>query len=91
MVHPPGHPGGDPPDPRSERPHPGALPTRCPDRLADQVTERDGKLRPPVVHQPARGGDKDHCQPYDRGGTTSSDNVAPLCRAPTTGPRPTTG
>ena len=52
-----------------------------PDRLADQVDERDGSCVHPWCTRPARGCDKDHCQPYDRGGTTSSDNVAPLCRA----------
>ena len=51
-----------------------------PDRLADQVDERDGSCIHPWCTRPARGCDKDHCQPYDRGGTTSSDNVAPLCR-----------
>ena len=51
-----------------------------PDRLADQADERDGTCVHPWCTRPARGCDKDHCQPYDRGGTTSSDNIAPLCR-----------
>ena len=51
-----------------------------PDRLADQADERDGSCVHPWCTRPARGCDKDHAQPYDRGGTTSSDNVAPLCR-----------
>ncbi len=60
-----------------------------PDRLADQVTERDGTCVHPWCTRPARSCDKDHCQPYDRGGTTSHrDNIAPLCRR-ITGPRPT--
>ena len=61
-----------------------------PDRLADQADERDGTCVHPWCTRPARSCDKDHCQPYDRGGTTASDNVAPLCRR-TIGPRPTTG
>ena len=51
-----------------------------PDRLADQVTERDGSCVHPWCTRPARSCDKDHAQPYDRGGPTSSDNIAPLCR-----------
>ena len=61
-----------------------------PDRLADQADERDGTCVHPWCTRPARGCDKDHCQPYDRGGTTSSDNIAPLCRH-ITEPRPTPG
>ena len=51
-----------------------------PDRLADQVDERDGSCVHPWCTRPARSCDKDHAQPYDRGGPTSSDNIAPLCR-----------
>jgi hypothetical protein len=52
-----------------------------PDRLADQVTERDGTCIHPWCTRPAAWScDKDHCQPYDRGGPTSTDNIALLCR-----------
>ncbi|HET9423464.1 MAG TPA: HNH endonuclease signature motif containing protein [Nocardioides sp.] len=30
--------------------------------------------------RPARSCDHDHCIPYQQGGPTSSDNIAPLCR-----------
>ena len=52
-----------------------------PDRLADQADQRDGSCIHPWCTRPARSCDKDHCQPYDRGSTTSSDNIAPLCRS----------
>lgn len=51
-----------------------------PDRLAEQVDERDGTCVHPWCTRPAHRCDHDHCQPYDRGGPTSSDNIAPLCR-----------
>ena len=51
-----------------------------PDRLADQATERDGTCVHPWCTRPARRCDKDHCIPYDGGGPTSTDNIAPLCR-----------
>ena len=47
-----------------------------PDRLADQVDERDGSCVHPWCTRPARSCDKDHAQPYDRGGPTSSDKTA---------------
>ncbi|QXQ13826.1 HNH endonuclease [Skermania piniformis] len=34
----------------------------------------------PYCNRPARGCDLDHTHPHDRGGPTSSDNLAPLCR-----------
>ena len=37
-------------------------------------------LRVPVVHRISRKMDADHVIPYAEGGTTSSDNIAPLCR-----------
>ena len=51
-----------------------------PDRLDEQVTERDGICIHPWCTRPATSCDDDHCIPYDQGGTTSSDNIAPLCR-----------
>ncbi len=51
-----------------------------PDRLADQVTERDGTCIHPWCTRPARRCDNDHCVPYDADGSTSTDNIAPLCR-----------
>ena len=51
-----------------------------PDRLDDQVNERDGTCIHPWCTRPATACDDDHCLPHDDGGPTSSDNVAPLCR-----------
>ena len=51
-----------------------------PDRLDHQVTERDGTCVHPWCTRPATSCDDDHCIPYDHGGPTSSDNIAPLCR-----------
>jgi uncharacterized protein DUF222 len=51
-----------------------------PDRLADQVTERDGTCVHPWCTRAATNCDDDHCVPYQAGGPTSSDNIAPLCR-----------
>ena len=51
-----------------------------PDRLAQQAAERDGTCIHPWCTQPARSCDNDHCIPYSEGGTTSTDNIAPLCR-----------
>jgi hypothetical protein len=51
-----------------------------PDRLADQAEERDGTCVHPWCTRPARRCDKDHCIPYEAGGPTSTDNIAPLCR-----------
>jgi hypothetical protein len=51
-----------------------------PDRLDDQVSERDGTCVHPYCNRPARRCDKDHCIPYDDDGPTCSHNIAPLCR-----------
>ena len=51
-----------------------------PDRLAHQVAERDGTCIHPWCTRPARCCDNDHCVPYGEGGTTGTDNIAPLCR-----------
>ncbi|HWM72235.1 MAG TPA: HNH endonuclease signature motif containing protein, partial [Nocardioides sp.] len=51
-----------------------------PDRLAHQAEQRDGTCIHPWCTRPARSCDKDHAIPYHRGGTTSTDNIAPLCR-----------
>ena len=59
-----------------------------PDRLARQAAERDGTCIHPWCTQPARSCDNDHCDPYDQGGTTSTDNIAPGVED-TTAPRPT--
>jgi 5-methylcytosine-specific restriction endonuclease McrA len=49
-------------------------------RLADQVRTRDRTCVFPRCERPARSCDLDHVIPYDAGGSTSSDNLAPLCR-----------
>ena len=51
-----------------------------PDRLADQTAERDLTCVFPWCSRPAKDCDNDHVIPHAAGGTTSSDNLAPLCR-----------
>ena len=51
-----------------------------PDRLRDQVLLRDHTCVFPWCTRSARKMDADHVIPYAEGGTTSSDNIAPLCR-----------
>jgi hypothetical protein len=51
-----------------------------PDRLADQVSERDGACVFPWCTRPAPRCDKDHCVPHHAGGPTCSCNIAALCR-----------
>ncbi len=51
-----------------------------PTRLADQTAERDLTCAFPWCNRPAKDCDNDHVIPYSEGGTTSSDNLAPLCR-----------
>ncbi|MGL5808404.1 MAG: HNH endonuclease signature motif containing protein, partial [Nocardioides sp.] len=51
-----------------------------PDRIAERVTLRDGACAFPWCTRPARGCDTDHVVPYARGGPTSTDNLAALCR-----------
>ena len=51
-----------------------------PDRLREQVTPARPHLRVPLVHPVSRKMDADHVIPYAEGGTTRSDNIAPLCR-----------
>ena len=51
-----------------------------PDRFAEQVTLRDHTCVFPWCTRSARKIDADHVIPYAEGGTTSSDNIAPLCR-----------
>jgi hypothetical protein len=51
-----------------------------PDRLADQAEERDLTCEFPYCARPAVSCDKDHCVPYDAGGSTCSCNIAPVCR-----------
>ena len=51
-----------------------------PDRLREQATLRDHTCVFPWCSRSARKMDADHVIPYAEGGTTSSDNIAPLCR-----------
>ena len=51
-----------------------------PDRLATHTAERDHTCVFPWCTRPATSCDNDHVIPYAEGGTTSSDNIAPLCR-----------
>jgi 5-methylcytosine-specific restriction endonuclease McrA len=53
---------------------------QAPDRLAEQVRVRDGTCVFPWCARTARSCDLDHVIPYDAGGPTSTDNLAPLCR-----------
>ncbi len=51
-----------------------------PERLREQTTLRDHTCVFPWCTRSARWADADHVIPYAEGGTTSSDNIAPLCR-----------
>jgi hypothetical protein len=51
-----------------------------PDRLQEQVDLRDHTCVFPWCTRPAARADHDHVIAYDSGGTTSSDNIAALCR-----------
>ena len=51
-----------------------------PDRLREQTMLRDHTCVFPWCTRSARRTDADHVIPYAEGGTTSSDNIAPLCR-----------
>ena len=51
-----------------------------PDRLREQTAVRDHTCAFPWCTRSARRMDADHVIPYAAGGTTSSDNIAPLCR-----------
>ena len=51
-----------------------------PDRLATQAAERDLTCVFPWCTRPAARCDTDHVIAYADGGTTSSDNLAQLCR-----------
>jgi hypothetical protein len=51
-----------------------------PDRIAEQVRHRDRTCVFPGCTRASMRCDIDHIRPYDRGGTTSSDNLAALCR-----------
>jgi len=53
---------------------------RPPVALADHIRARDATCRFPGCRQPARSCDIDHVTAYDRGGTTSPNNLATLCR-----------
>ncbi len=52
--------------------------------VPDRIREQSALINPTCVFpwctRSARRCDSDHIQPYDAGGTTSSDNIAPLCR-----------
>ncbi|QDH11158.1 HNH endonuclease [Nocardioides dongxiaopingii] len=52
----------------------------APDRLREHVELRDLTCVFPHCRRPATRCDLDHVVPYSAGGTTSSDNLAPLCR-----------
>ena len=51
-----------------------------PDRLAAQAAERDLACVFAWCTRPAESCDLDHVIPYGEGGSTSSDNIANLCR-----------
>ena len=50
------------------------------DRLREQVLLRRPTCGFPCCTRPARRADLDHIKPYDAGGETSTENLAPLCR-----------
>ncbi|SEE91994.1 HNH endonuclease [Ruania alba] len=49
-------------------------------KLREQIILRDGRCRFPYCNRSARSADLDHSVPFDRGGRTSSVNMAALCR-----------
>ena len=51
-----------------------------PDRIREQSALITQTCVFPWCTRSARRCDSDHIQPYDAGGSTSSDNIAPLCR-----------
>ncbi len=51
-----------------------------PARIREQAALITQTCAFPWCTRNARRCDSDHIQPYDSGGTTSSDNIAPLCR-----------
>jgi hypothetical protein len=51
-----------------------------PDRIRDHVTARDPQCVFPWCTRNSRRCDLDHVVPYDPGGQTATDNLAPLCR-----------
>jgi hypothetical protein len=53
---------------------------RPPRDLADFVIARDRTCVFPTCRRAARRCDLDHGQPFDAGGSTSAENLAPLCR-----------
>ena len=52
--------------------------------VPDRIREQSALINPTCVFpwctRSARRCDSDHIQPYDAGGSTSSNNIAPLCR-----------
>jgi hypothetical protein len=51
-----------------------------PDRIRDHLTLRDHTCVFPWCTRPAERCDVDHVHPWDAGGETATDNLAPLCR-----------
>ena len=51
-----------------------------PGRIAEQAQLVNSTCVFPWCTRSARSCDNDHIKPYDQGGTTSSDNITPLCR-----------
>jgi len=49
-------------------------------RLREQVILRNPRCVFPHCNRSARAADLDHIDPYEHGGTTTSANLAPLCR-----------
>ena len=52
-----------------------------PDRLREQITTLNPRCVFPYCSRASGDADLDHIVPYGRGGPTSSENLAPLCRA----------
>jgi hypothetical protein len=60
--------------------HVGVDSYEIPDRLREQTELRHGSCVFPWCTRPARRCDCDHVAAYDKGGSTCSCNIAPLCR-----------
>ena len=80
VVHPPGHPGDHPPDPRPERPHPGRRlrgpgPARRPGR-----PNATAPASTPGAPDPPGAATRTTASPTTAAARPAPDNIAPLCR-----------
>ena len=80
LVRPPRHQRDGEAGGRPDRAPPCRASTRSPTGSPPRPAERDLTCVFPWCTRPAEACDLDHVIPYSEGGTTGSDNLAPLCR-----------